>query len=64
VTLVFYAGHGVTVSRESFLLPIDVPSTVEADANGHLRAETVNEHLVSMEAVLAPLAASKIGSCF
>jgi uncharacterized caspase-like protein len=64
VALVFYAGHGVTVSRESFLLPIDVPSTVEADANGHLRAETVNEHLVSMEAVLAPLAASKIGIVF
>jgi uncharacterized caspase-like protein len=64
VALVFYAGHGVTVSRESFLLPVDVPSTVEADANGHLRAETVNEHLVSMEAVLAPLAASKIGIVF
>jgi uncharacterized caspase-like protein len=25
VALVFYAGHGVTVNRESFLLPIDTP---------------------------------------
>lgn len=64
VALVFYAGHGVTVSRESFLLPVDVPGTIEADASGHLRPETINEQLVSMEAVLATLAASKIGIVF
>lgn len=64
VALVFYAGHGVTVSRESFLLPVDVPGVIEADTNGHLRPETVNEQLISMEAVLAPLAASKIGIVF
>ena len=64
VALVFYAGHGVTVSRESFLLPVDVPGVIEADANGHLRPETVDEQLVSMEAVLSTLAASKIGIVF
>lgn len=64
VALVFYAGHGVTVSRESFLLPVDVPSVIEADSNGHLRPETVDEQLVSMEAVLSPLAVSKIGIVF
>jgi uncharacterized caspase-like protein len=64
VALIFYAGHGVTVSRESFLLPIDVPNVINADADGHLGIETVNEQLVSMEAVLSPLAASKIGIVF
>ena len=64
VALIFYAGHGVTVSRESFLLPVDVPSVINADADGHLGPETVNQQLVSMEAVLSPLAASKIGIVF
>ncbi len=64
VALIFYAGHGVTISRESFLLPVDVPGVIEADANGHLRPDTVNEQLVSMEAMLTPLAASRIGIVF
>lgn len=64
VALIFYAGHGVTVSRESFLLPVDVPNVINADADGHLGPETVNEQLVSMEAVLSPLAASQIGIVF
>jgi uncharacterized caspase-like protein len=64
VALVFYAGHGVTVSRESFLLPVDVPAVIEADATGHLRAETVQDQLVSLEKVLGPLESSRIGIVF
>lgn len=64
VALIFYAGHGVTVNRESFLLPVDVPGVIDADANGELRPEVVNEQLVSMESVLAPLETSKIGIVF
>ena len=64
VALIFYAGHGVTVNRESFLLPIDVPGVIDADANGQVREETINAHLISMEAVLAPLTASKMGIVF
>jgi uncharacterized caspase-like protein len=64
VALVFYAGHGVTLNRESFLLPVDVPAVVDADERGELRPEVVNSQLVSMASVLAPLEASKIGIVF
>lgn len=32
VALVFYAGHGVTVNNESFLLPIDLPAVLELNS--------------------------------
>jgi uncharacterized caspase-like protein len=64
VALVFYAGHGVTLSRESFLLPVDVPAVIEADETGALRRDVVNRQLVSMASVLAPLETSKIGIVF
>ena len=64
VALVFYAGHGVTINRESFLLPVDVPGVIEADERGELRPEAVNSQLVSMAEVLAPLEAAKLGIVF
>jgi uncharacterized caspase-like protein len=64
VALVFYAGHGVTVSKESFLLPVDVPATIEVDDKGQLGADTLNRQLVSMASVLSALEASKIGIVF
>jgi len=64
VALVFYAGHGVTINRESFLLPVDVPAVIQADANGDLPADAANRQLVSMASVLAPLEAARIGILF
>jgi len=64
VALVFYAGHGVTINRESFLLPIDVPASIQADANGELPREAADTQLVSMGAVLGPLEAARIGILF
>ena len=64
VALFFYAGHGITVNKESFLLPVDVPGVIEADANGELRPEAVNGQLLSMASVLSPLEASRIGIVF
>jgi uncharacterized caspase-like protein len=64
VALVFYAGHGVTVNRESFLLPIDTPDAIEVDDKGDLRGDAANRAMVSMASVLAPLEASKIGIVF
>jgi uncharacterized caspase-like protein len=64
VALVFYAGHGVTINRESFLLPIDVPAVIQADANGDLPAEAANRQLVGMASVLGPLEAARIGILF
>jgi uncharacterized caspase-like protein len=64
VALVFFAGHGVTINRESFLLPVDVPGLIEADEKGELRPEAVNSQLVSMADVLAPLEKSRLGIVF
>src|SRR5438045_3385373 len=32
--LVFFAGHGVTVNGESFLLPVDTPVEIDLDEKG------------------------------
>ena len=64
VALVFYAGHGVTVNRESFLLPVDTPANIEVDDKGELRGDAANRAMVSMASVLAPLEASRIGIVF
>jgi uncharacterized caspase-like protein len=64
VALVFFAGHGVTVNNESFLIPVDAPSEIEVDDRGDLRAEAIVRHLVSMASVLSPLETSKIGIMF
>jgi uncharacterized caspase-like protein len=59
--LLFFAGHGVTVNKESFLIPVDAPSEIDLDEKGDPRAEAVHRHLVSMAAVLSPLEEAKIG---
>ena len=64
VALVFYAGHGVTINRESFLLPVDTPDAIEVDDKGELRGDAANRAMISMASVLAPLEASKIGIVF
>jgi uncharacterized caspase-like protein len=64
VALVFYAGHGVTVNRESFLLPVDTPAAIEVDDKGELRGDAASRVMTSMASVLAPLEASRIGIVF
>ena len=59
--LIFFAGHGVTVNNESFLIPVDAPGEIDLDDKGDPRAEAVHRHLVSMASVLSPLDAAKIG---
>jgi uncharacterized caspase-like protein len=62
--LIFFAGHGVTVNSESFLIPVDAPAEIDLDEKGDPRAEAVHRHLVSMASVLAPLDGAKIGIVF
>jgi uncharacterized caspase-like protein len=64
VALIFFAGHGVTVNNESFLIPVDAPAEIDLDEKGDPRAEAVHRHLVSMATVLSPLEAAKIGIVF
>jgi uncharacterized caspase-like protein len=62
--LVFFAGHGVTVNNESFLLPVDTPVEIDLDEKGDLKAEAIHRHLVSMAHMLSPLETAKIGLVF
>ncbi len=64
MALIFFAGHGVTVNNESFLIPVDAPAEIDLDEKGDPRAEAVHRHLVSMASVLSPLDAAKIGIVF
>lgn len=64
VALVFYAGHGVTVNTQSFLLPVDTPQAIEVTDQGQPIADAVNKQLINMASVLEPLEASKIGIVF
>jgi len=64
VALLFYAGHGVAVNRESFLLPIDTPDAIEVDDKGELRGDAANRAMISMASMLEPLEASRIGIVF
>src|SRR5262245_56958373 len=38
VALFFFAGHGVTVNSESFLLPVDAPDEIDLDERSDARA--------------------------
>lgn len=64
IALLFFAGHGVTVNNESFLIPVDAPAEIDLDEKGDPSAEAVHRHLVSMASLLSPLEASKIGIVF
>ena len=39
VALFFFAGHGVTLNNESFLVPVDAPAEIELDDKGDPSAE-------------------------
>jgi uncharacterized caspase-like protein len=64
VGLIFYAGHGVTVNNESFLLPVDLPEVLDLDSEGRLTSEALNRHLIGMATMLSPLEQAKIGIVF
>lgn len=53
VAAVFYAGHGVEIAGENFLLPVDIPGA-EPGQEGYVKAEAV-----SLNAVLDMLRARK-----
>lgn len=64
VALLFYAGHGVAVNNDSYLLPIDVPSQIGLDDQSDRRAAALKRELISMTDALAPLEAAKLGLLF
>jgi uncharacterized caspase-like protein len=64
VGLVFYAGHGITINNQSFLVPVDAPAEIEVDEKGELTMQKLSAHLVSIAWMLAPLETSRVGIVF
>jgi uncharacterized caspase-like protein len=64
VGLIFYAGHGITINNQSFLVPIDAPAEIEVDEKGELTMQRLNAHLISIGSMLAPLETSRVGIVF
>ncbi len=64
VALLFYAGHGVAVNNDSYLLPIDVPSQISVNDQSDRGAAALKRELVSMTDALAPLEVAKMGILF
>ncbi len=64
IALVFYAGHGITVNGESFLLPVDVPATLRLPDASDQGGNPLDDHLIGFSTVLQPLQAAKLGIVF
>ena len=64
VALIFYAGHGITINGQSFLVPIDVPAEIQVDEKGELSTQKLHAHLINIEWMLAPLETSRVGIVF
>lgn len=61
--LFFYAGHGISLSGENFLIPIDMPAeiTVEDEAQSK---QALDSSLVNIADVITPLQKAKLGMIF
>ncbi|MEQ1649632.1 MAG: caspase family protein [Hyphomicrobiaceae bacterium] len=64
IALVFYAGHGVTVNGESYLLPVDVPQILRLPDATDQGGSSLDDHLVGYAKLLEPLRAAKLGIVF
>lgn len=61
--LFFYAGHGISLSGENFLIPIDMPAEIKVEDEGQSR-QALDESLVNMAAVIEPMQKAKLGMVF
>lgn len=61
--LFFYAGHGISLSGENFLIPVDMPAeiTVEDEAKSK---DALEQNLVNLSAVIQPMQKAKLGMIF
>ena len=61
--LFFYAGHGISLSGENFLIPIDMPAEIKVDDEAASK-EALDSNLVNMSAVIEPMQKAKLGMIF
>lgn len=63
VGLFFYAGHGISLSGENFLIPVDMPGEIEVESEDKSR-EALDEHLVNISSMIDPLRKARLGMVF
>jgi len=63
VGLFFYAGHGISLSGENFLIPVDMPSEIQVE-NEDQSKEALDQHLVNIADVITPMQKAKLGMIF
>jgi len=61
--LFFYAGHGISLSGENFLIPIDMPAEIQVE-NEEQSKEALDSSLVNLAEVIAPMQKAKLGMVF
>ncbi len=61
--LFFYAGHGISLSGENFLIPIDMPAEITVE-NEEESKKALDQSLVNMGSIIEPLQKAKLGMIF
>lgn len=61
--LFFYAGHGISLSGENFLIPVDMPAEIKVEDEAQSK-DALDAHLVNMQAVIDPMQKAKLGLIF
>jgi uncharacterized caspase-like protein len=61
--LFFYAGHGISLSGENFLIPIDMPAEIKVEDEAQSK-DALESSLVNISSVVAPLQKAKLGMIF
>jgi uncharacterized caspase-like protein len=63
VGMFFYAGHGISLSGENFLIPVDMPGEIQVEDEAASK-EALDQHLVNISSVIDPLQKAKLGMIF
>lgn len=61
--LFFYAGHGISLSGENFLIPVDMPGEIEV-ADEAQSKQALDNALVNIADVITPMQKAKLGMIF
>jgi uncharacterized caspase-like protein len=61
--LFFYAGHGISLSGENFLIPVDMPAEIKVEDEAASK-EALDNSLVNMASVIEPMQKAKLGMIF
>ncbi len=61
--LFFYAGHGISLSGENFLIPVDMPGEIQVEDEAQSK-DALDKNLVNISSVIEPLQKAKLGMIF